>query len=187
MPFWGLSGFFVGELTGKALWKLVENAQRFPRRGGRVLRPRRRQLPQGARPCATRWLPGRGPRVISNWTAAPVGNYVHVETADLYRPNARFTTETQGYQVLTPFGKLGYSQINDGTGSGQLTERTMRARGLRADHLTRGLAGGDGRRAGRRVDPPLWGPSGMSALANVESVHHDPNAASQGSLAVRES
>ena len=42
MPFWGLSGFFVGELTGKALWKLVENAQRFPRRGGRVLRPRRR-------------------------------------------------------------------------------------------------------------------------------------------------
>ena len=63
----------------------------------------------GPRPCATRWLPGRGPRVISNWTAAPVGNYVHVETADLYRPNARFTTETQGYQVLTPFGKLGYS------------------------------------------------------------------------------
>ena len=111
MPFWGLSGFFVGELTGKALWKLVENAQRFPRRGGRVLRPRRRQLPQGARPCATRWLPGRGPRVISNWTAAPVGNYVHVETADLYRPNARFTTETQGYQVLTPFGKLGYSPL----------------------------------------------------------------------------
>ena len=51
--------------------------------------------------------------MISNWTAAPVGNYVHVETADLYRPNARFTTETQGYQVLTPFGKLGYSRITD--------------------------------------------------------------------------
>ena len=51
MPFWGLSGFFVGELTGKALWKLVENAQRFPRRGGRVLRPRRRQLPQGPSVC----------------------------------------------------------------------------------------------------------------------------------------
>ena len=46
--FWG---FFVGELTGKALWKLVENAQRFPRRGGRVLRPRRRQLPQGPSVC----------------------------------------------------------------------------------------------------------------------------------------
>ena len=37
-------------------------------------------------------------------------NYVHVKTADLYRPNARLTPERQGYQVLTPFGKLGYSQ-----------------------------------------------------------------------------
>ena len=27
----------MGDLMGKALWKLVENAQRFPRRGGRVL------------------------------------------------------------------------------------------------------------------------------------------------------
>ena len=36
-PFWGLSGFFVGDLIGKALWELVENAQRFPRHGGRVL------------------------------------------------------------------------------------------------------------------------------------------------------
>ena len=35
--FRGLSEFFVGDLMGKALWKLVENAQRFPRRGGRVL------------------------------------------------------------------------------------------------------------------------------------------------------
>ena len=39
----------------------------------------------------------------------PVNNYVHVKTADLYRPNARLTPERQGYQVLTPFGKLGYS------------------------------------------------------------------------------
>ena len=30
-------GFFVDDLMGKALWKLVENAQRFPRCGGRVL------------------------------------------------------------------------------------------------------------------------------------------------------
>ena len=29
--------FFVGDLIGKALWELVENAQRFPRHGGRVL------------------------------------------------------------------------------------------------------------------------------------------------------
>ena len=40
----------------------------------------------------------------------PVNNYVHVKTADLYRPNARLTPERQGYQVLTPFGKLGYSR-----------------------------------------------------------------------------
>ncbi len=31
------SGFSVDDLMGKALWKLVENAQRFPRCGGRVL------------------------------------------------------------------------------------------------------------------------------------------------------
>ena len=56
---------------------------------------------------------------MSSWTAAssdcsrPVNNYVHVKTADLYRPNARLTPERQGYQVLTPFGKPGYSPIFD--------------------------------------------------------------------------
>ena len=56
---------------------------------------------------------------MSSWTAAssdcsrPVNNYVHVKTADLYRPNARLTPERQGYQVLTPFGKLGYSHKID--------------------------------------------------------------------------
>ena len=46
--FWGLSVFFVGDLMGKALWKLVENAARFPKaRWARSVRPRRRQLPQG--------------------------------------------------------------------------------------------------------------------------------------------
>ena len=55
---------------------------------------------------------------MSSWTAAssdcsrPVNNYVHVKTADLYRPNARLTPERQGYQVLTPFGKLGYSHYS---------------------------------------------------------------------------
>ena len=54
---------------------------------------------------------------MSSWTAAssdcsrPVNIYVHVKTADLYRPNARLTPERQGYQVLTPFGKLGYSHF----------------------------------------------------------------------------
>ena len=61
---------------------------------------------------------------MSSWTAAssdcsrPVNNYVHVKTADLYRPNARLTPERQGYQVLTPFGKLGHSLIAGGWGSG---------------------------------------------------------------------
>ena len=50
----------------------------------------------------------------------PVNNYVHVKTADLYRPNARLTPERQGYQVLTPFGKLGYSQIVDACAVGAL-------------------------------------------------------------------
>ena len=53
-PFWGLSGFFVGDLIGKALWKLVENAQRFPRRGGRVLCVHGAVSSHRARPCATR-------------------------------------------------------------------------------------------------------------------------------------
>ena len=58
--FWGLSGFFVGDLMGKALWKLVENAQRFLRRGGRVLCVHGAVSFHRARPCATRWLPGSG-------------------------------------------------------------------------------------------------------------------------------
>ena len=53
---------------------------------------------------------------MSNWTAAssdcsrPANNYVRVNTVDLYTPNALFTPERLGYQVLTLFGKLGYSQ-----------------------------------------------------------------------------
>ena len=63
---------------------------------------------------------------MSSWTAAssdcsrPVNNYVHVKTADLYRPNARLTPERQGYQVLTPFGKLRYSR-NVEVMSGEMT------------------------------------------------------------------
>ena len=55
---------------------------------------------------------------MSNWTAAssdcsrPANNYVRVNTVDLYTPNARFTPERLGYQVLTLFGKLGYSRIH---------------------------------------------------------------------------
>ena len=57
--FWGLSVFFVGDLMGKALWKLVENAARFPRRGGRVLCVHGAVSFHRARPCGPRWLPGR--------------------------------------------------------------------------------------------------------------------------------
>ena len=69
----------------------------------RSVRPRRRQLPQG-------------PSVYDKIAASsdcsrPVNDYVHIEAADLCRPNARFPPERQGYQVLTPFGKLGYSQL----------------------------------------------------------------------------
>ena len=58
--FWGLSVFFVGDLMGKVLWKLVENAARFPRRGGRVLCVHGAVSFHRARPCGPRWLPGRG-------------------------------------------------------------------------------------------------------------------------------
>ena len=53
----------------------------------------------------------------AGWTAPssdccrPVNHYVRLKTADLYRPNARFIPERQRYQVLTPFGKLGYSHF----------------------------------------------------------------------------
>ena len=65
---------------------------------------------------------GGEPGVMSNWTAASSDcgrDDVHIRTADLYRPNARFTPERQRYQVLTPFGKLGYSPelVSGGLGS----------------------------------------------------------------------
>ena len=45
---------------------------------------------------------GGEPGVMSNWTAASSDcgrDDVHIRTADLYRPNARFTPERQRYQV----------------------------------------------------------------------------------------
>ena len=86
-------------------------------RWARSVRPRRRQLPQGPSVWA-KMAPREGghascragpPRPRT--AVEPVNNYVHVKTADLYRPNARLTPERQGYQVLTPFGKLGYSHV----------------------------------------------------------------------------
>ena len=113
--FWGLSVFFVGDLMGKALWKLVENAARFPRRGGRVLCVHGAVSFHRARPCGPRWLPGRGAmrdveldrRVLG---LQSTGEYLcSRQNRRPVQANARLTTERQGYQVLTPFGKLGYS------------------------------------------------------------------------------
>ena len=61
---------------------------------------------------------------MSTWTAAssdcgrPLNDDVHIKPADLYRPDARFTPERQRYQVLTPFGKLGYSPFATGEATG---------------------------------------------------------------------
>ncbi len=69
---------------------------------------------------------------MSNWTAAssdcsrPANNYVRVNTVDLYTPNARFTPERLGYQVLTLFGKLGYSQFCAAIGRRVITEFNYR-------------------------------------------------------------
>ena len=116
--FWGLSVFFVGDLMGKGPVEARGKRCAFSKaRWARSVRPRRRQLPQGPSVWAKMAPQGGGPCVMSSWTAAssdcsrPVNNYVHVKTADLYRPNARLTPERQGYQVLTPFGKLGYSRF----------------------------------------------------------------------------
>ena len=88
---------------------------------------------------------------MSSWTAAssdcsrPVNNYVHVKTADLYRPNARLTPERQGYQVLTPFGKLGYSLLK--TAGARAPAHQARGRGRRTWRPTE-------RTAGARMVPP---------------------------------
>ena len=102
--FWGLSGFFVNDLMGKACGARGKRAAFSKVRWARSVRPRRRQLPQGPSVCDK--------IAASSDCSRPVNDYVHIEAADLRRPNARFTTERQGYQVLTPFGKLGYSRTN---------------------------------------------------------------------------
>ena len=110
--FWGLSVFFVDDLMGKALWKLVEKGA-----VGAFCASTAPSASTGPVRVGQDGSQGGGPCVMSSWTAAssdcsrPVNNYVHVKTADLYRPNARLTPERQGYQVLTPFGKLGYSRL----------------------------------------------------------------------------
>ena len=90
-------------------------------RWARSVRPRRRQLPQGPSVCDK--------IAASSDCSRPVNDYVHIEAADLCRPNARFTQERQGYQVLTLFGKLGYSLIQD-------LKRTSGIVGLVRNHVS---------------------------------------------------
>ena len=55
---------------GKALWKLVENAQRFPRRGGRVVCVHGPvSFHRGPSVC-DKMAPGEG---MANWTAGVLG------------------------------------------------------------------------------------------------------------------
>ena len=80
------------------------------------------QLPQGPSVCDK--------IAASSDCSRPVNDYVHIEAADLCRPNARFTQERQGYQVLTPFEKLGYSQKStrlDGPAVHSLSRRAEKA------------------------------------------------------------
>ena len=65
----------MGDLMGKALWKLVENAQRFPRRGGRVLCVHGPVSFHRARPCATKWGSPKvhvGPELAEGAPGGPV-------------------------------------------------------------------------------------------------------------------
>ena len=117
--FWGLSVFFVGDLMGKACGSSWKTLRVFHGAVGAFCASTAPSASTGPVRVGQDGSQGGGPCVMSSWTAAssdcsrPMNNYVHVKTADLYRPNARLTPERQGYQVLTPFGKLGYSPIID--------------------------------------------------------------------------
>ena len=110
-------------------------------RWARSVRPRRRQLPQGPSVCDKIGA--------SSDCSRPVNDYVHIEAADLRRPNARFTTERQGYQVLTPFGKLGYSPKTDPQRplpTDPLTIDSIRRRPTKLSHLIEDVTCEDGLR-----------------------------------------
>ena len=63
---------------------------------------------------------------MSSWTPRPRTavevNYVHVKTADVQAE--RSIDQRQGYQVLTPFGKLGYSP-KSGARAVRLSDRRL--------------------------------------------------------------
>ena len=77
---------------------------------------------------------------MSSWTAAssdcsrPVNNYVHVKTADLYRPNARLTPENRDIRYLR---HLGNSDIAGNTALGD-PRRTRESSGYGPNRITPG-------------------------------------------------
>ena len=96
---------------GKALWKLVENEQRFPRRGGRVfVRPRRCQLPHGPPVCHKMAPRGGKPCVMSNCTAAssdcrrPVNDNVHIKPPSCTGRTLDLPRKDRNIKYLRPLG-----------------------------------------------------------------------------------
>ena len=80
-----LPGFVVGDLMWNALWKLVENEQRFPRRGGRVLCVHGAVSFHRARPCVR-------PVCRPGSTRAPLNRIVKIVTNRASRYRHRTTS-----------------------------------------------------------------------------------------------
>ena len=85
-----------------ALWKLVENVAAFSKGAvGAFCASTAPSASTGPVRVRQNGSQGGRPGAMSNWTAAfsdcsrPVNDYVHIKTADLYRPNARFAAERQ--------------------------------------------------------------------------------------------
>ena len=80
-----LPGFVVGDRMWNALWKLVENEQRFPRRGGRVLCVHGAVSFHRARPCVR-------PVCRPGSTRAPLNRIVKIVTNRASRYRHRTTS-----------------------------------------------------------------------------------------------
>ena len=132
-----------------------------------------------------------GPSVCDKIAASsdcsrPVNDYVHIEAADLCRPNARFTQERQGYQVLTPFGKLGYSRKSNTSSFVRRAGRAARrSSATRVFAIRRGRrlrdrqgAGCDGRRPTGQDGERLWPPPAVARAGSDDHVGEDARTAS---------
>ena len=104
--FWGLSVFFVGDLMGKACGSSWKTLRVFHGAVGAFCASTAPSASTGPVRVGQDASQGGGPCVMSSWTAAssdcsrPMNNYVHVKTADLYRPNARLTRKDRDIRYL---------------------------------------------------------------------------------------